>query len=249
MRLLIVSLVVLTLALPALLGAPPFYLQNAPSANAEHWLDFARTFIATLTGAGVAFVANRHLQERARRLEQLAAGNFAMATLTRQYNGFLNIRRMVQEERKFWQDEMPSAPIWLMFRPVIHFLQEKLEFDFESLVFLFDTHDIEFFQQLHLAEAVQRDLLGFVARLGEAARRKQEMISAAEKEAPGKPLSVGRVKDLIGPMLAIELENVVEQIVTHCENDGAIYLNAARVLHRALSKHLGPGHNVIKLVA
>jgi len=205
MRLLIVSVIILIIAIPPLLGAPPFYLQGPPSPNAERWLDFLRTFAATLSGAGIAFLANRYLQDRARRLEEVAAGNFAMIVLMQQYHGFKNVQRAVKEEVGRRDELAPNTPLWFTFRPVLHHVPREILFDFESLTFLFEDRATEVFEKLFMVQVLYRDLLGYVERLNADSIEKQQRLEDAKVGQEGG-LDARRAEAIVGPRLRFELE-------------------------------------------
>ncbi len=230
---LIVSMIILMVAIPPLLGAPPFYLQGPPNPNAEKWLEFARTFLATLTGAGVAFLANLYLQDRARRLQQIASGSHAMTILIRQYNGYKNLQISVTEEIKIRDQFAPGVPLWFTFRPVLHQLSNDLAFDFESLMFLFEDGNLDLLQELIVVEALYRDLLGQVEQLNEDSSAKQERFEKAAVGERGN-LTPEQANEIVGPRLRFRLEGVIDSIQRKCKDDGAKYLQASSDIHRAL---------------
>lgn len=248
MRMLIFSLLILMVAIPPLLGAPPFYLQGPPSPNAERWLDFTRTFLATLTGAGIAFLANLYLQERARRAQNLAAGHYAMAVLTRQYDGFVNIRRSIHGEVVRCRERAPDTPLWLSLRPVVHALPEDLEFDFHSLAFLFQGNsDLEFFGDLHLAESKHREIIRLLERHADMSTERQKRFETAGFVNEGAPLRPKEVEAAVGPRIMMELVGLVQEILHHCERDGAIYERASDTFQRGMVAHFGADYVPLKL--
>lgn len=212
----------------------------APKSASDNWFDVFKTLVGTFTGAGLAFLANLEIQKRTRRREEKAAGNYAMAVLARQYNGFLNLKRTVEEEAQRCRDRAPLAPVWFVFRPVMHFLRDDLEFDFQSLTFLFeDARNIETFQILHSVETLQRELIGFMKTFTDASVAKQDKLGALGFVIDGSAANIEGGIQMLGQKLAMSLQNTLEEIFRHCSVDEATYLAGSQSLHRALGDRFG----------
>ncbi|HEX4333726.1 MAG TPA: hypothetical protein VH040_16435 [Usitatibacter sp.] len=232
MRLFIASLAILLLGLPPLLGVPPFYL----ASGSTYWSEFWRTALATLVGAGAAFAANLYLQDRARRRDHYAAGNFAMATLGQTYIDLRTLRTGVHEELRRCNTAAPGRPTWMIFRPVLFFQPSDFRFDFKPLTFLFeDTPSIEAFQALHRVQWEQRDLFGHVETLNSRLGKKNDRLEEAGHAR--EPESVVTVRDAAlaaGGRLIIEIEQALENVIHGCENNESPILEASRLLYLAM---------------
>lgn len=262
MRLWIAAGFAILFALPPLLGAPPAFMAQTHTVRsaqalpvhverdpADSWTDFARTVAATFIGAGLAFLANLEVQRRARRREEIAAANFALATLARQYNGLLQTKTTIDEQVAMAPINLPGAPLWLAVLPMIHFREENLAFDFESLTFLFEEANVEWFKHLHQAETMYRDMFGHVRRLSENAVKKQEKLEAAGV-VPGNvtAISIQQLILFVGPRLQGELDSGVGWLLAHCSAAPPKYLEAADELYRLLSQRFGPGVRLLRVL-
>jgi len=162
-------LLALMVGLPFLLSSPEHFTPAPPSSAHEeplvrvsqpssgasdHWLDFARVLAGAFVGAASAFAFNFLLQERKAKTEEWAAGLHAMATLIRQYNAYVNVRINLGEEFAQAQKEAPGVPAWLFVHPMIQHLPSDLDFDFESLTFLYKLRRPEVFSRLHHCESL-----------------------------------------------------------------------------------------------
>jgi hypothetical protein len=252
MRLRIIFLLVLMASLPFLFGEPQFTKQGraaivlppAPMLPAipgtkNDWLEIFRTLIGAFAGAGAAFGANAWLQSHARRREEKASGNYAMATLTRQFNGFLQIRLTSYGEIEHAREHYAGAPAWLFVRPVFHRLRDDLHFDFQSLTFLFDRSiDLEAFTSLHEAEQAYMGLIATLDRFNEAAVIRQRKMEELGME-PGSPTTVPELAEKLGPQLVGELGSLHGALVGMCEEGESKYLRASKLLHAALVARFG----------
>src|SRR5258706_12987620 len=108
MRAIIAILLLGMAALPFIFGdpfpvsspSPEPLIAAAPTlpGTKEQWFDFVRTVVGVFVGAGAAFGFNFLLQKRAERRKEMAAGNYALATIGHLYIAFRKVRRMLVEE-------------------------------------------------------------------------------------------------------------------------------------------------------
>lgn len=207
----------------------------------ESWLEFARTLLATLIGASVAFAFNRHLQERNQRRTEKAAGNFAMATLGSLYSDYLLLRRMFTEEIERARQLAPHAPTWLPFRPPLHFLRTDYQFDFSSLAFLFEQKEIgvQAAEALRFVEAIHRDLVGHVGKVSEVMRKKGDQLTQAGYRTIDATVTPAKLAEILGAQAVIEMETELETVLEHIRDDEAAYLRASEKLLAALRARFG----------
>ena len=99
--------------------------------------------ILAILAAGLFVVLQHNLelkrQRRARDQDNLCAGNFALLTISAQYNDLLIYRRGLREEIQRRAQVAPDAPAWLLAPVIGHSFLESREIDLKSLSFLFDT--------------------------------------------------------------------------------------------------------------
>jgi hypothetical protein len=223
----------------AVLAYVPTPIYGADQAVIDKWMDFARTVFATLTGAGAAFFANWKLQDSARIRLEKAAGNFAMATLKRQYVNFLLVRENFKVEAKRTADQYPGQSPWLFYRPIAHSLRNDLEFDFAAVHFLFEAptgHAA--FDALHSAEQNYREAIGALNRLNEATQERQARLV----DMGVRPLVAVTTTELfegLGPLLLGKLQSSYEAFAKKCAKDEAIYLRASAETYPILRERFG----------
>jgi hypothetical protein len=191
-----------------------------------------------LVGASLAFLFNYILQRRVHRREEKAAGNYAMATLSLQFNGFVNVRRLYRRQLEACRALSAQTPVWFAMHPILHFLPARLDFDFATLTFLFEQGDVETFQALHQAESVYRTLLGALDAFSKTSDEKQERLSTAGFP-PGEAVDPGAAFGAIGPKIAGDLQSFIAAVQEHCDRDEQTYLRASQLLHAALERRFG----------
>lgn len=250
MRLLIVALMLAMAALPFIFGDPFRQMPSSPAepliaatptvpGTKEQWFEFLRAAFGAFVGAGAAFGFNFWLQMRAERRKEMAAGNNALATVGHLYIVFRKVRRMLEEEVQRHKHEAPEMPLWLIFRPPLHFLREDRHFDFEGLAFLFESKNAAAHEELFHLEEAHRDLMGHVRQLREFLLKKQDKAEAAG--LMNKPTAkIGELKEAVGARLVIEIEGELETLTEHVKTTGVEYLRVAAVLRQALVEHFGP---------
>lgn len=198
--------------------------------------DIAKTLIGSLVGAGLAFQYALRRDKAARRLDQKAAGNFALAILARQFSDFQVTKVGIARHRAWVLKQEPNAPVWMQLNPIQIDYSEALRFDIRSLEFLFQRGRGEILEKLIKAEQAYRDFTRLVEvhrTVSDEAQRKVADSGTASDAA------LETIEATIGPALLAKRRAFTEALFERMERGGNVYLDAARALRRVLIEDFG----------
>lgn len=212
----------------------------APSLNDPDTLTMMTVFNSALGpffGALFAFFVNLFLLRQQRRRENKAAGNLAMATLSRMYGDFLIAKSAIQHDLKTRKD----LAACLQIRPTIFEFSESLTFDLKALTFLFEQGQTDLLDQLLLVQVKYHDLRNLLRLNNDAAWERDKYIV----DGPGFNVKddailiskgdEGVVLGLIPDVLQIQLQNYHDFLVSRAVKDESAYTAAGASLQQLMT--------------
>ena len=198
------------------------------------WLDIGKTLVGVFAGAFLAFCANLYLQHLQRQRSNLAAGNMALAILSRQYGDFVIFRAGLRREL----DEMPSFAGWLQIKPTVFALSDSLRIDFPSLTFLFEHERHDLLGKLVLAETKYHDLRNILEKNTVACEERDQALA----EAGMVNFSVEdlrRAENAVNSALRAKCDSLNQFLQQRAERDVLVYRAAGQALHSMMAKTFG----------
>lgn len=214
--------------------------------TSQHWIQFGSALAGALAGAGAAFLANHYLQRRAEKRKDIAAGNTALATIGQMYIAFLKVRRMLHEEAQRRDDEMPGVPLWLAFKPPLHFLGEAPVFEYSGLAFLFEAKYASTYEHLFHLETNHRDLMGHLKHAREILVKKQDKAEGV-KLFDAERVKRSVLESAVGRRLIIEIRGALETLDERVRELEGRYLEVGAELRHAMLVHFGADIAVVRV--
>ncbi len=205
---------------------------------ANFWLDMTKTLVGSFVGASLAFGSNLWFQNKERKRKYKAAGNLALATVVRQWNDFLVVRKGFMQTRQAIIEQNANAPIYLHAKPTHFYFSESLKFDYASLAFLFEHGRAELFTTLAIAEQRYYDLASVIKLYTAAAEIMQSKLASTDLSS-NKEFSFADVESAIGPDLLYKLQDTVSGLFQRFEEDESSYITAISELRSAMVKVFG----------
>jgi len=217
----------------------------AQSLPSTYWvtfsLDVVKALIGTFAGAGLAYFVNLRLQRRQKRLDQLLAGNVALATLKLMINTFLTYKKAVEAHRSEFLKAHPNGPLWLHIRPIQFDFDDSLRLDIRSLSFLIEHKNVDPVNEVLLANSVFMALAGLHQEQVKTMMALQDKIpeTPAGKVNPFTESLFGVLGEQLGRSLTMRVESLNAGILTHLDKDEAVLWDALRKLRVALVTKCG----------
>ena len=200
------------------------------------WVDLFKTFAGVFTGATLAFLANIRIQGLQRERSNLAAGNMAIAILSRQYGDFAIFRAGLKQELA----EKCNWPGWLQIKPTIFQLSDNLKFDLPSLAFLSEGKHHDLLTKLLIAEVKYHDLRHIHTLCAEACIERDKSLS----EAGLSDLSLEdlhRAENSVDCALQAKCEALNQFLQQRANQDENFYKAAGNGLHKMMSARFKSG--------
>jgi hypothetical protein len=162
----------------------------------------------TFIGADLAFRFNTRKDENAKRREEIAAGRFAVSSLSTLASDFFAVKQTVQANASMlW----PPTPVWMM-QPVFG-PQPEIALDFRPLTFLFDDPDgVPVYEALGEAKRVCNTLFTLITAHLSVSDELLRALAAAglrgsgtaeEIEQAAGPVVIARAKTLTSGILEL----------------------------------------------
>lgn len=215
-------------ALGFLAHIPPGYVQ-----------DIVKIAIGAFIGAGLALLIVSLRRNAARRREQRAAGNLAIATLDRIANDFALARAVILDYREFILREQPRLPHWMHVKPAHFSHGATLRLELPSLAFVLDEErGVRMIRTLIAAEAVYHDFFGLLRDYAAVAEVIREKLTLAGID----PMDAGRAREFAeaaGPAALARAERLSHAILAHVERSESAFREAAVALPAVLGTRLG----------
>jgi hypothetical protein len=186
------------------------------------------TLFATYIGARLAFKFQRLKSDQERIDEEVAAGNRALFTLTEMYN------QTVQHQKETVDQVRGKPAAWFNLRAYLP-LSRDLSFDTQELPFLLHSYPVVFHQVL-----LEESRFKLFAYMIEDHRSVIFTVIWPRLEAAGithgQPLSIGELKQVLGPGAAGRLETIGEGIIKNCDENVASLKKAILDLRQTLKR-------------
>lgn len=203
------------------------------NSASNYWFD-PKVLLSTFLGALLAFVANFFMQMMQRRWINLAAGNRALATVSKMYGDFVILRAGVRGDVNSRQ----NFPVWAQVNPSIFQLSDSLRFDLGSLAFLAANKQQEILSQLILAETAYQELRNLLAKSTEACEIRDQRIAAAElvNFALG---DIHQAQNAVGEALVAKLAGFNEGLISRAHTSVDSYRSAGNALYKFMNEKYG----------
>jgi hypothetical protein len=205
------------------------------AAAPSFWLDVSKTLIGAFAGAALAFAANIYVQHRQRRRDNLVAGNMAVSVLSRQVNSFFNIRKAFESQREIMLQQVPQAPLWVQFKPIVYTFNEELRFNFAALALLFESNEPRAVSALITAETRYFDLIRVVEELNTTAAKIQDKHVQAGITVNAQ-IALSNIESTLGPAILTKQAALANGLIRRFAEDEKDYLAAATSLREVLLK-------------
>ena len=183
------------------------------------------TLLGTFVGAALAFGANLIIQSLQRKKIKIAAGNMAIAILSKQFGDYIIFRSGLLNELS----DRAAFPKWLQIKPTTFRFSESLKFDMSALTFLAEHGQPEILKILLIAETKYRDLLMLIEKNSDACEIRDTQLI---KKMPA-PIFVSDMEliensfDQMQKAMLTHFNNLLQQ---HAIEDINTYLNAGERL-------------------
>ena len=199
------------------------------------WLDIAKTLVGAFAGAGLAFLANIRIQYLQRHRINQAAGNMALAILSRQYGDFIIFRAGLKQDL----DERQSWPGWLQVKPTVFGLSESLRFELPTLTFLFEHGRHDLLSTLLLAETRYHDLRNLLERNSAACDARDQSLAKAGLD-DFTLIDLHKAEIGVDRAIRAQCDALNQFLQSRALNDVAIYRNAGKALHDLMTSVFKP---------
>jgi hypothetical protein len=200
------------------------------------WIDLAKSVFGVFVGAGLAFLANIRVQHIQRRRSNLAAGNLALAILSRQYGDFLIFRAGLRREIS----ERGTFPGWLQVNPTIFKLSDSLKFDLPSLAFLSEAKQHGVLAKLLIAEQHYSDLKHIQEQCVSACIEREQSLSKAGL-SDFALTDLHRAEIAVDKALQAKCSFLNQFLQQRASQDADYYQAAGKALHKMMSELFDAG--------
>jgi hypothetical protein len=202
-------------------------------------LDIFKSFIGALLGASFAFFFALRKDHLTRVKERKAAANFAMLTLLKQTDDYLNHKTHIQAFRDNLQKEQPASPPWMLIKPMQLDYSPDLRFNLDSLVFLLEYDGgASAIEHLLNADRKYHNFFRLLEVHAEAGEEMQKAFSAAKID-PRKGARISELEDVAGFHLVEKTNSFVRAIFRHFEGRDRVLQDACDELPQLLQKIFG----------
>ncbi|WP_155734178.1 hypothetical protein [Pandoraea pnomenusa] len=184
------------------------------------------TLVGSFAGAGLAFVSNRYADHVERNRANLAAGNMAIAILSRQYGDFVIFRASLQAEAT----TKHQHPDWLQISPSFLSFPEWLAIDIKSLTFILQHGQRDLFAKLLDVQARYDDLRKLIAINNEACAARDDALAKADLANADPFVDQYRFEAAIDATLRAKLSGLNASLRHRAKNELVNYQTTGRAL-------------------
>lgn len=198
------------------------------------WLDVFKALAGAFSGAFFAYLLNLRIQRVQRDRGNLAAGNLALAVLSKQYGDFLVMHASVLQQA----EERKALPSWLQLMPSMMVLSESLKFDLATLAFLFEDGRHDVLTKLILAETCYQDLRQIYSMNTDACRERDRAASQAGIINFGVA-DIPKLENVVDASIRGSCRSFCEALKLRGQRDQTVYLEAGTALYQLMVERFG----------